>query len=469
MKYSLPDYRGNYCGPYWSNGQWQESVDGDLEAVSEFDETCRTHDRAYYYADTPDARNLADDIFYQSNIGQGIVRSVAAVAVKLQSHLRPKAIVMNSNNPKSLRGLPATSAKAFNRPTRAQTSSLSTVPAAYGYTMRLQKPTVTRSSTTARVVGSDFGGPVTGNSSATFSPAGSVPLNPCYFNGAMLGSLSRAYESFRFIRATLEYIPAVATSSAGQIVILSTRSIKEPFYDGATGSFLGKALSCGNAVATPVWHATSIELECSNSWSLVNPLIDQDIDDCIEQEVQVYSGGTPTGNCGTLILHYEIEFKTPIYTFHSTSIPIPAGLSSIYAMTDDSTGNAINDAIILASSSTDLAGDGSIYRMVFRRVASSVPLGPATWDAVAKLNLSSATSNVAVTTAAGNINMVDGMVMYGLYRTGNKIVLYSSLENALAGANNGLLVYQTVTTDVGVYSFMMTQVAIANNRRMTSQ
>lgn len=55
---------GNYVGPYWSNGQIQESVEwGDKEPIDELDELARQHDAAYArFKDRP-RREAADLIF----------------------------------------------------------------------------------------------------------------------------------------------------------------------------------------------------------------------------------------------------------------------------------------------------------------------------------------------------------------------------------------------------------------------
>lgn len=90
-------YHGNYCGPYWSGGKYQGSIrygEGP-DAIDEFDETCRWHDDAY-------ARNSnlkeADYKFYKQNIGRGIKRSAAAIAVGVQGFFRSSKKNNNSEN-----------------------------------------------------------------------------------------------------------------------------------------------------------------------------------------------------------------------------------------------------------------------------------------------------------------------------------------------------------------------------------
>jgi len=72
-------YDGNYCGPGWSGGRWQNSIKGRKgTAVGALDETCRQHDWAY--SDGKDL-NKADYKFFNQNSGKGIKRSLAAWGV----------------------------------------------------------------------------------------------------------------------------------------------------------------------------------------------------------------------------------------------------------------------------------------------------------------------------------------------------------------------------------------------------
>lgn len=81
-------YHGNYVGPGWSAGQYQDSVANSIvPPVDEFDLTALQHDRAYALN-----KNLkqADYKFYKANIGKGIKRSIAAIAVGIQGAFRPQ-------------------------------------------------------------------------------------------------------------------------------------------------------------------------------------------------------------------------------------------------------------------------------------------------------------------------------------------------------------------------------------------
>lgn len=79
-------YHGNYAGPGWSAGKYQKSVArSSVPAIDEFDETAKEHDAAYALG--KDLKQ-ADYKFYKQNIGKGIKRTAAALAVGLQGMLR---------------------------------------------------------------------------------------------------------------------------------------------------------------------------------------------------------------------------------------------------------------------------------------------------------------------------------------------------------------------------------------------
>lgn len=350
------------------------------------------------------------------------------------------------------------------------TTQRADVPAAYGFTVRTSTPRVTRTGTGAHIVGSDYAGTVNAFNTSAYEPAASVPMNPSYFNSAMLGNLSRVYEKYRFRKATLEYIPSVATSVQGQLVVLSDRSVKNPFLDGASASFLGRALSQANAVACPLWQRTMFECETSDQWSLVDPLIDGDLDDTISGEIQLYAFCPITVATGILIMHYEIEFKDPLYTYHPTLVPVPIGIGSTITLVDDTAVNATTDVIRLGGASLNLGqfGSGSIFRMVFQRTPSILPTGPATWATVATVLSQGAASTTTTASAATNLTMVAGTTLYGVL-IGATLMLYTSYDNAVAGNQSGALFYQTATTGAGLWQFLISGVRLGTALMVTNQ
>lgn len=477
---------GNYCGPYWSDGKLQTSVCGSTEPVDEFDETCQAHDCAYaLHHDLQEA----DFRFAKANLGKGPLRTAAGILVGTQGLLRgvfqrqtpeqgPNSSLNNEEPREMKKNLKINKRSAGNAPQPKQArrqaqpglqTQLSTVPAAYGYSMMSTAPRVTRKANSATIVGSDYAGTVYGATTALYEAAASIPLNPSYFNAASLGTLARTYEKFRFRKAVVEYIPMVPTSTNGQLVMTSVRSIKQPFLDGSTSTFLSRALSQGNAVATPIWRQASLNVSCSDDWMTVDPLIDSDLDDSIAEEIQVYTDTTASSSYGILIVHYEIEFKDPLYTFHSTVSPIPIGIGSLLTCTDDSNVNAVGETIKLNNASLSLpGGQGAIFRLVFIQARSTLPVGPGSWSTLANVYTGAAQSDLSAATYGTAISMVPGTTFYAVLAN-SRLSLYSDVQAAIAGSPTGSIGYQTATTAAGVYAFLATMVRIGDALRVTTQ
>lgn len=484
-------YHGNYCGPYWSAGVSQASVVSDVLAVDDFDQTCKEHDAHYALGhDLSDA----DREFYAVNIGKGFKRSVAAVAVKVQQVIRDvtrnkisnnfnkqtitknsimpnqKQSKQNKTNTKRVSAVPSRAPTPTMLAAKRQTSTqLSTVPAAYGYTLRMEKPVISRNSKSTTITGADFATQVfLSTTTSTYEPAASVIINPAFFQSSMLGSLARTFEKFRVRKAVLHYIPQVSTSTNGQLIFCSSTDIKQPYIDGSSSTFLSRALSQSNAIATPVWKETMMDIPHSDEWFHVDCMVDLDLSDAIEQEVQVYCIGTTTGIGGILMLHYTFEFSDPLYTYHSSSIPNIYGNGQLGTFADNSGVNATTDALVLTNGGYTYMSYGTIFRLIFIQAKSTLPTGVGTWALLAKIGTEGASTTSAVVLNTDTISMVTGTVLYATYSSSG-FHLYAGLDTARTGDLGGALYYQTATTVVGSYYFIISAVNIGHTWRVTTQ
>lgn len=100
-------YHGNYCGPGWSAGKYQESVVSDVVPIDVFDATCKCHDAEYANGGS---KLLADTAFAVSNITAGVtegdpLRFLAGAAVGVQAitrlftHDEPHEVVVPATVP----------------------------------------------------------------------------------------------------------------------------------------------------------------------------------------------------------------------------------------------------------------------------------------------------------------------------------------------------------------------------------
>jgi len=170
------------------------------------------------------------------------------------------------------------------------------------------------------------------------------------------------------------------------------------------------------------------------------------------------------------MLHYTIEFKDPLYTYHPTLIPVPMGNGAYGTLVDAAAANAVNSAVLLNNSIglSFSAGAGSVYRLIFRQEASTLPAGPTNWANVAAVETTNATNSSSFATAFTSISLTDGTTLYGLFNNG-VVALYTSYEGAVAGINSDLVVHNTATTTAGTWAFIGALVRIGSALRVTSQ
>lgn len=464
-------FHGNWCGPGWSNGSAQDSVHGFAPAVDEFDETCRQHDFAY--ADRGNLRD-ADLLFARQNIGQGVKRTIAGIAVGAQGFLRshdkffPKFYQtkekeeMVKTTSQKLRGAtprnggkaPAQGAGAKRAPNGGTgTMSVSMAPVSIGTTIRGGKPKITRTVDNARITGNDFIGIVEGSGVSTFGLGKSAMLSPAYFASTFLGNLARSYQKYRWNRLRVHYVPKVATTVTGQIILASQRSVTEPGLQPEAGTFLQRAMSQGNAVFGPLWVEHYIDIDCSSEFKLVDPTTTSDLDDCIHEELQVYTQINSAQQCGYLFAEYDLSFSEPLYQPHATTLPITTGPGVRVRFTDRDAVNAVAEEWSLADPDGTLGlasvQNGSIYRAVFDLQGSTAATGT-TFGNILRGTVFAHSTATTIGVATTAVSMIGGLTIYLVVILGN-VVAYTSMEAAINGIGSGQLLYNTATTAIGTY------------------
>lgn len=431
-------------------------VDDSVPCVNELDCSCKKHDYAYALGE-----NLreADLEFMRETLWRGWVSTAFGMLVGMQGYLRPAP-----NKDKSLKMLRG------NDKNRTGAVMPVGVPASIGFKIQTKPARITRNAKTTTIVGTDFAGTVYGSNSVSYEPSANVNLNPIYFNGSQMGTLSRSFMEYRIVNAVIQYVPQVPTSTSGQIVFLSNRNLKNPYISGTTGNFLGRVFSQRNAIATPVWEGCLFEVDVSGKWSPINALVETDFNESIDAEVQVYAQASSAFTAGILLLHYTVEFREPLYTLHATNIPSDIN-GQLITFADDTAANAVGDTIRLANASASFAlwTSGSIFRMVFIQGRSTVPTGPASWALVASVSTMGAiTTGLTYSITSATVTMATGTTVYGKFAAGG-LILYDSLETATVGDVAGVLSYQTVTTAAGVWAFFVTAIRLGDASLLISQ
>jgi len=433
--------------------------------VDEFDETCRQHD----FSLAGGARDQeADARFVRANAGKGLKRTVAAAAVQLRSFsdtllghdppLQTFAITDKMKNG-NMRGTPPAANKNNKKtnPTKSAglTKSQTLAPVAIGTSIRAVKPVMSRTVSEGRIRGKDFLGDVECQGVTTFGLGKSALLNPAYFFSTFLGNFARSYEKYRWNMLRIHYVPKVATSAAGQIVMCSQRSVTEPGLQPEAGTFLNRAMSQGNAAFSPLWTASYIDIDTDSEFRLVDPTTSSDLDDAIHEELQVYTQAATSGVVGYLIAEYDISFKEPIYQPHSTTIPIATGPGLRVNLVDTAAVNAVLDDWSLSDPASSLslatAPNGTIFRGVLD-LQDSVPATGASFANMLSINFATAATTTTFTRTQVAIPLIGGTTLYFVVE-GTTLKVYASMEGAISNVDQ--LFFRQITSVAGSYGFDM--------------
>jgi len=457
---------GNYCGPYWSNGAIQASVNPTVDPMNELDAICMEHDRIYFLeGDLQDA----DREFVRSAYGNSWLGALFAVPVGLQYLVRATDKLLTYQNttqtmvkvipPKNAKNTPTVSKKEKKMKKMSMPAGMSTTtstpPVSYGTMIKATNPVVTRSLTDARIVGRDFIGTVEGQGVNTFGLGKSALLSPAYFLSTVLGNMARSFEKYKWNRLRIHYVPKVATSVTGQVILCSQSSCTMPGLQPESGSFLPRAMSQGNASFGPLWAANYIDIACDSLYRHIDPTTSVDLDDSIMAELQIYTQVNSAQQVGYIFAEYDISFKEPVYAQHSLTIPISSGPG--LRVTLGEVGLGVVNADFTLNDPTGTLGlstsrNGTIWRLVFDAQGSNSAGG----TTLANIALVATTSRATVTTFTSqttDLPLIGGLTLYAV-TVGSELAVYTSMEGAVNGNGTGQVFYRTATIlTSGSYNF----------------
>jgi len=456
---------GNYCGPYWSNGAIQSSVNPIVDPVDELDAICMEHDRIYFLEG--DLLN-ADREFVRLAYGNSWLGALFAVPVGLQYLVRATDKLLTYHNttqtmvkviPPKNKSTPTVSKKEKKMKKSTippgMSTTTSTPPVSYGTMIKATNPVITRSLTDARVVGRDFIGTVEGQGVSTFGLGKSALLSPAYFLSTVLGNMARSFEKYKWNRLRIHYVPKVATSVTGQVIMCSQSSCTMPGLQPEGGTFLPRAMSQGNASFGPLWAANYIDITCDGMFRSIDPTTSVDLDDAIMAELQIYTQVNATQQVGYLFAEYDISFKEPVYAQHSLTIPITTGPGLRVTLSEPGVGVVNADFVMNDPSGTlglATSRNGTIWRLVFDLQGSTAPTG-ATFANLVNVATTSRSTATTFVTHMTDLPFIGGLTLYAV-TNGTELALYTSMEGAVAGSGTGQLFYRTVTTITpGAFNF----------------
>jgi hypothetical protein len=311
-------YHGNYCGPWWSAGKIQASVnDPTVEPIDEFDNSCRIHDAAY--ADGADLYD-ADSEFVTDNMLKGPKRTLAALAVGAQLAIRQTRNVFytkkqnmtkqrlrtnNKTNPSSGK---KTNKSPNLRGANSGNDSMVAAPVSIATRRTGMSASVTNlNDGIVRIRHRAFVKPITSFLSYT---AEKLSCNPG-LSGSFpwLGQLARKYDMYRFTSLKYSYRSVTATSTPGVVML----SFDYDAADDAPTTKSKQAQTIPNAESNS-WNNVDLVVKTDNTWRFVRPGILANNLDVKTYDLgslfysSVYGTGVVTGE---LYVEYTIELKRP--------------------------------------------------------------------------------------------------------------------------------------------------------------
>lgn len=320
-------YHGNYCGPGWSEGKYQESVEGTRTPVDKLDQLCKEHDSAYargedlFQADL----NLAiKSIFIDPKLslvigGQALLRKLNIMTRKGKKNVKlskkekqgvrtiARQVGRRGRKPRNRNG-------RFGRGGRARVPQRN-IPIRRGGTIR---GNVTRNnrSMDCTVKGEDYIGAFT-TPSGTITPGSYslvLPIGVESFGGTRLQNYFNMFEKWDIKKMSFWYEPVVATTEPGSAVMF----VDPDPTDGQTVTGVNavqKAMSAQGSkmfqVSTPTGITYKPEKKDTDRYT------SNDSDDVRFSQfgnfiVVTASGLTASKTYGNLIVKYVIRFYKPV-------------------------------------------------------------------------------------------------------------------------------------------------------------
>jgi len=188
---------------------------------------------------------------------------------------------------------------------------------------------------------------------------------------------------------------------------------------------------------------------------LVDPTTTSDIDDCIHEELQVYTQVNTAQQVGYIFAEYDVSFKEPIYQPHATTIPISTGPGVRVALTDNAAVNAVSDdwqlSDVAGTLSLSATANGTIYRGVFDLQGSTSAVG-ANFSTLLTTQVMYHSTTTAFSLNSSNFVLNGGDTLYFVV-AGSTLEVYTNLDSAIKGNGSGQLFYRNITSVVGTYLF----------------
>jgi len=311
-------YHGNYCGPNWSAGKHQASVDSNVPASDEFDESCKMHDRAYALGLPLKA---ADMQFARDNLlSLSPKRMLAGALVGAQGLFRPDdrpILPTTMNNTISKRGnqtrfsnpspIMRRSAPGGNQNTTRVGNDITRMAPVATATRRTGQAAVIRSTGKGvTVTHRTFLGPITNTLAYTVT---GFNVNPGLADTfPWLSKVASRYDKYRFTKLRFEFRSVAATSTPGVCMMSFDYNAADPLPVNKQI----QAQTIPNA-ENNIWVNNDLVVPVDQQWrfvrqSLVAGTDIKTYDMGVMSLSTVYGGGSVGGE---LYVEYTVELEKP--------------------------------------------------------------------------------------------------------------------------------------------------------------
>jgi len=330
-------YHGNYCGPGWSAGKYQNSVDSEVAPVDKLDAACQKHDRSYARGEDlleADLQLIKDAWKLDPFLTLGIAS---------QALLRKLGVMGRNGKRKKLTPKEKKQVRSIAKKVERKTGGGRGRFRARGGRRRKFGPPAQRNSLrrganiksritksqfgSSIVVGEDFATTVTTAHSPNPIPVGTkilqIDISPQSWTGTRLAQYANMYEKWMIESMSFWYEPTVATTEAGSLVGFID---PDPFDDLiATGTdALKKGMSALGGKMFQVSSPTAIHFKPERKGGDRFTNFDQ-IEDRLNSFGTFFllaaSNLDIDKTYGNIIIRYKLKFYKPILEISTSSVP----------------------------------------------------------------------------------------------------------------------------------------------------
>lgn len=431
-------FHGNYCGPGWSGGKYQDSVVSDVPAIDEFDRTCKEHDEAY--ATNGDLLH-ADLSFAHRNFGKGVRRTAAAIAVGGQAAIRAidkfiptvyqveKKMMLrgSSKNNKAQSGHVSKGISISARDNARGHFQTVSAPAAIGTVLRGNHTVQTKKSKDTIVMETQIciGRPPAATQSAVPEMIGLQYLSPVALGNDEVQNMTRVYQHFRITKASLSFRAVQATNVGGEVIVIAD---SDPNYRpiNTTGgtTFYQRALSTKHSLLTPTWMSEDMDLPVDSRLKVCDNANSTTLEEFTAGVVYIYSDAT-LSLTGFFLVNLTIEFEG--LRFNSRNL-ISGSLQGLGVRKTLTSGAPTTGADVVLTGSGFTTGD--IYALQVSATNVS-------------FNIGTASTLWVLSSGSGTIPYVIGgsSLIYARASSDTTLTIYSTYDSAVGGDTSDKFLY----------------------------